>query len=368
MMALTAGRFVDVKEVPEFESQWTAIVENSAKGWIWNALPTHKFRISTLLAKNELDRDASFFLIRNSKVIGLMPLVLRRILQGQEGGLEASYRELSLPWPLAAPEEDVSEIEGLLLDEAERRAREAGAGKISIMFAPIGAAMESAASEFTKQLGPRRYLDASYRSHVVAIGPETLSGVRERYRRNVRRALPSYKLRIMSGGDIDDRLAATYMDLHIKDAGGFHRPIETYYSQMDIIRRGLGFLVVASAKGSGAIVGMLMVMLYKNAAYDASVAVDPAHQPANISHLLKWKAIEHLLSIGADEYELGPIATPANHLSQPSNKNYGISFFKDGWARGATKTIFVAEKFLDRRSLRAFWDDRFEALCSYEGL
>ena len=49
-------------------------------------------------------------------------------------------------------------------------------------------------------------------------------------------------------------------------------------------------------------------------------------------------------------------------IRQPDNKNYGISFFKDGWARGNEREILVAEKFLEVGVLRAFLQSRQDSL------
>ena len=71
-----------------------------------------------------------------------------------------------------------------------------------------------------------------------------------------------------------------------------------------------------------------------------------------VSHLLKWKTIETLIERRYENYDLGGMkAKTPNFNWQPTKSQYGISDFKDGWARGRERRIFIAEKFLTENSL-----------------
>jgi lipid II:glycine glycyltransferase (peptidoglycan interpeptide bridge formation enzyme) len=109
-----------------------------------------------------------------------------------------------------------------------------------------------------------------------------------------------------------------------------------------------------------------MIWEAKGAAYDASVAVDPDWQHEHVSHILKWKAIEHLQGQGAESYELGRIAVSANVSWQPSDKNYGISFFKEGWARDGQKIVHEASRFFDSTHLSAWWNECLTAVAAHQ--
>ena len=85
---------------------------------------------------------------------------------------------------------------------------------------------------------------------------------------------------------------------------------------------------------------MLLVSLYKNAAYDGSVAVDPDFASQNVSHLLKWRVIEELQKRKVPTYELGQKADP----SSSTKKELGITHFKEGWSRDRTRSIWKIEK------------------------
>ena len=184
----------------------------------------------------------------------------------------------------------------------------------------------------------------------------TLVTVRERYRRYVRKFRDLYELRIIGPGEVADDLAATYMDLHVKDAGGVFRPLNTYQCQVDQISAGEAFFVCAYRIAERRMAGMLLVQVLKGAAFDASVAVDPAFEHDGVSYLLKWHAIEHLIALGVRDYELGRAALSPTLLWRPTEKNYGISFFKDGWSRGHLKPVWCAERFYSAKALGLFMD------------
>jgi hypothetical protein len=224
------------------------------------------------------------------------------------------------------------------------------------------------AGRFAKLVREGRYVDFSYPSHCIELSPQTLPNTRERYRRDIRKSGKNFEVTILSGDDIPSDMHKVYMELHRKDAGILHRPEITFQHQMDALREEDGFIAMARHISSGVVAGILMIWLFKNAAYDASVAVDPEYQNLHVSHLLKWKTIEHLLAQGVQSYELGRVATLPNCLWQPSEKNYGISFFKDGWARQGQKTVFEATKFLEASYLQAFWQERYSSLAGYQGL
>ena len=107
---------------------------------------------------------------------------------------------------------------------------------------------------------------------------------------------------------------------------------------------------------------MLLVSLHKGAAFDNSVGVDPDYQQHYVSHLMKWTAIETLIARAAESYELGERAILPTVTKLPSSKNYGITHFKEGWARQADKTVYVAEKFLRADFLDAYLKERGQAL------
>jgi hypothetical protein len=217
-------------------------------------------------------------------------------------------------------------------------------------------------------ISEHRYLDSTYISHSLNVQHDTLANVRERYRRYVKKFIPQYELAIKEGDAVTPELEEIYFRLHVKDAGGYFRSRESYRFQADLARNHEAFYVIATRRGRNVVAGMLLVSIYKGAAYDNSVAVDPDFQEEYVSHLLKWTAIQSLLARGVQTYELGEKALLPTTSSIPSAKNYGISHFKEGWSKGSVKTVIVAEKFLEFGFLKAVTIARSDAVKAYFAL
>jgi hypothetical protein len=346
-------------EIRDFEtgfatqSMWDDVAKASPEGWFWATSAMHEYRIACFEASGLLIADRSFVYLRDGRPCGLVPLVFGR--DAFDGDIIAAYLDAPLPWPMVvAGMVDRESIQTTLFDELERRVAELDAAILRLMLAPRGLGRDLASS-FARTVRGRAFVDVSYLSHCIDLTPATLGSVRERYRRDIRKHSDKYVLSILGADDLYDGIADLYMDLHVKDSGKTSRPLVTYERQMNLVRKGEGFWVAARNKAADRIVGMLLISVHKKAAYDNSVAVDPEFADDPVSHLMKWKAIEHLIEIGSDHYELGSAALMPSYLSQPSAKNYGISFFKDGWSRGRTKTVMAAEKFYSPAAFDRFW-------------
>jgi ribosomal protein S18 acetylase RimI-like enzyme len=358
-----AYEIADVSTLKNGKAAWDSVVEATPEAWLWTTSSMHKFRTCVLEKTGRLVGDHSFVVLDKGTPCGLAPLVLSCEAAG--GMVVAAYGDVALPWPLVAGHiAERAAVENILLDEIERRVRASGGGMLSLMLAPPGLGSNVAAA-FNEVVRKRSFVDSSFSSHWIDVSPATLTEVRERYRRYVKKFWDQYELVIFDSQNISDTLPREYMDIHVKDAGGVFRPLETYERQVELARRGEGFWVGAVNKSVNKIVGMLMVSVHKQAAYDFSVAIDPDYQGDRVSNLLKWKAIQHLIEMGITHYELGQAAITPSYLWQPSSKNYGISFFKDGWSRGRLKTVWVADKYFDSACLRTMWERKLRALESH---
>ena len=319
----------DVARAPEL---WQEITNASRDGWIWHTWLAHEFNLSageTLKAE-----DHSFFVYEDEKAVGVVPLIVQ--------GEEAMYYSGFLPWPCFRQGiQHREELEDFAFKELERRARSAGAHRIKLRLTPSQNVGDEEAR--VKQAAVKYgYEPKHFDSHVVTITDKTLDAVRERYRRYHKKYSPLFTLSIAEGTAVTAELEWTYFKLHIKDAGGQFRSRESYTKQADIARGNEAFYVVATHKESGTVAGMLLVSVYKNAAYDNSVAVNPDFSDRYVSHLLKWWAIEELQKRNVPTYELGPKAGPAS----ATPKELGITHFKEGWSREHTRTIWEMEKLL----------------------
>jgi hypothetical protein len=343
---------VSFDSVPDPEAAWTQLVDTCPDAWFWHSWGNMRFTYAAA-QKSEV-ANLSFFVLRDGKPAGLVPLMVNFTKIGDLRVREASYYGAPLPWPAFVPDlPDLAAAEDFALRELEARARSEQAGRIRLRLEPpIPAPNDSL--RFERAVTAHRYLDSSFPSHCVTLNDNSLSDVRERYRRYVKKFGPLYKVSVVEGDQVTSDLEQTYFELHLKDAGGQFRSRESYRLQADLARKGEGFFVVATNCASRLIAGMLLVSVFKDAAYDNSVAVDPERQQEHISHLLKWTAIETLLRRSVKCYELGAKSGLSTLTSQPSEKNRGISHFKEGWSRSEVKTVFVAEKFLSVQFLDAF--------------
>ena len=76
---------------------------------------------------------------------------------------------------------------------------------------------------------------------------------------------------------MSDDIEQAYFELHVKDAGGQFRPRESYTKMADLARKGEAAFIVARNIETGIIVGVLVIAIFKNAAYDSSVSIDPEY-------------------------------------------------------------------------------------------
>lgn len=326
---------IDIREVTGAPELWQEIVNASEDGWIWHTWLAHEFNLCA--GEKYAAKDLSFFIYENGKAVGVVPLIV-------QGG-EAIYYSGFLPWPcFRSNVQNKEELEDFAFAELEQRIHEAGAHHVKVRLTPP---QNNGNEEVCVKRIAEKYafVPRHFDSHVVVISNETLGEVRERYRRYYKKYSSLFTLNIAEGSAVTPELEETYFKLHVKDSGGQFRSRESYAKQADIARAGEAFYVTATLTSSGAIVGMLLVSLYKNAAYDNSVAVDPDFADRYVSHLLKWRAIEELQTRRVPTYELGSKADPLS--STP--KELGITHFKEGWSRGHTRTLWEMEKFLDMK-------------------
>ena len=357
---------VSFDAVSDPEGTWKQLADTCPDAWFWHTWDNMQFNY--VAAQNSDVRNLSFFVLRNGKAVGLVPLMVNSAKIGDLGVRVASYYGAPLPWPAFVSDlSDLVAAEDFALRELEARACSEQADRIRLRLEPA-IPEPNDSQRFERAVTAHRYLDSSFLSHCITLDGNTLSNVRERYRRYVKKFAPRYELSVVEGEQVTSELERTYFELHVKDAGGQFRSRESYRLQADLARNGEGFFVVAGNCASNAIAGMLLVSLFKNTAYDNSVAVDPGRQQEHVSHLLKWTAIETLLRRGARSYELGAKSGLSTFTSQPSEKNRGISHFKEGWARSEVKTVFVAEKILSARFLHAFMKVQAASLERFFGL
>jgi len=360
---------LEISAAPDPFGVWTHLAQSCPDAWFWHSWRFMEF-ISIAAQKNDA-RNLSFFVLLDGKPIGLVPLMVERIQIGSFSGCDAAYYGGPLPWPAFVPDIPCfEEVEGYAFQELERRARTAGAGRIRIRLSPPRL-LGNEQQRLVRAISVHHYLDASYVSHSLSIQDDTLRSIRDRYRRYVKKFMPHYNMAVIDGEAVTPEIEETYFQLHVKDVGGQFRSRESYHLQANLAREREAFYVTATHLGRNVIAGMLLISVYKGAAYDNSVAVDPGFQDEYVSHLLKWTAIEALNARAVQIYELGEKAVLPTTISIPSAKNRGISYFKEGWSRDSTKLVVAAEKFLDFDFLCAITSRQLDAVkthCALEAI
>lgn len=331
----------DIQKVADASGLWQEIVDVSEDGWVWHTWLAHEFNLSA--GEKFKAEDHSFFVYEDGRAVGVVALIIQEKSIGGVAEREAMYYSGFLPWPCFRREaQNREELENFAFEELDRRTCKTGAYYIRVRLTPP---RDSGDEEIrVKRIALKyAYEPGHFDEHVVTITDGTLDAVRERYRRYHKKYAPLFTISIAEGVAVTPELEETYFRLHMKDAGGQFRSRESYTKQTDTARKGEGFYAVATHIESGAVVGMLLVSLYKNVAYDNSVAVDPNFADQRVSHLLKWRAIEELQKRNVPTYELGPKYDPAT----ATGKELGINHFKEGWSREHTRMVWKMEKFLN---------------------
>ena len=330
----------DVSMTRSVHEIWTHVVDDSLDAWVWHSWNMLEL---TMCASPSLHPvNLSFFVYERDQVIGLVPLLVRDCVVGEGSGKIASYHPGIgfLPSPACIASVAREPFEDFAFEELERRARGAGATQIRMRFTP--AKNHGDDQERVERIAKKfSYTVKHMESHIVSLesGPPK---VRDRFERYYKKFSPLFDVHIVEGAEVTADFADQYRQLHEKDAGRVVRSPESYQKQADTARLGLGFYVVAAHKESQQMVGALLILLYKQVAYDGSVAVDPLYAEFRVGHILKWVAIEELLRRRVSMYELGQRADPAS----ANEKELGISNFKEGWSRGNTRSVWQLEKTL----------------------
>lgn len=351
---------VSISDVADAREVWNRLVDSCHDAWFWHTWTNMQFNF--VAAQKDEAQNLSFFVFRDGRPVGLVPLMVSRVQIGEVSAWEASYYGGPMPWPAFLPDlPDLEDADDFALSELESRACASKAERIRLRLEPP-LPLPDEQQRLSRVVTRHRYLDSSYVSHYLNLDGNTLANVRERYRRYVKKFGSNYELSVVDRDSVTPGLAESYFRLHVKDAGGQFRSRESYSRQVDLARHGEALFVVARNRQLNVIAGMLLVSVYKGAAYDNSVAVDPDFQSEYVSHLLKWRAIEELLRRGACAYELGPKSELPSFMSLPSEKNLGISHFKEGWARASFRKVVMAEKFLSARLLQAFMKTQTDSL------
>ncbi len=306
--------------------------------------------------------DKSFFIFKEEKPVAIAILIFSK--DPISNLIQAKFPNDPLPWPIIIDDcEDRKSVNEIIFNEIHKRIKINKVSKINFLLNTANYSKEIE-DEFNYNLIKYNMIDKSYYSHLVKIDDDVLKKVRSSYLKNIKKNDLQYSIRIIQRKEYYENLASEYKALHILDAGKEFRSLKTYELQLESIKNNKAFAIQVISD-EDELIGMLIIYYENNSAYDGSVAVKPAYKKYYISHILKYYAILHLEKINIRYYELGKAALKPSYNWLPNEKNYGISFFKNGWSNNAYKKVFEAEKFYSQEALRKSFDNNFKNLIEF---
>ena len=342
---------------------WDKLISESSDHWFFSSVDFNYFHIEYLKEQNLFAGNNSFFIYQNDKLVALAILIYSKDINSNL--LNASYHEnYPLPWPIISDScPNREHIYQLIFDEIHNRIKQNKIASVKFMLNPP-IFSKKFEDEFIKILLNYNMIDNSHYSHFIELDEMTINKIRKSYIKNIKRNINKYSFNIILKDNYYEKLSQDYKSLHTKDRGKEVRSLKSYDLQLDAIKKDKAFAVQIFSNDDQ-LVGMLIIFFDKNSAYDGSVAVCPDHKKFYISHLLKYYAILELNKRNIKFYELGKAAVSPSYNFLPTEKEYQISFFKNGWSNNVYKKIFVAEKFFNNDSLKYFTEARYKKLNNF---
>ena len=341
---------------------WNKIISKSSNHWFFSNIDYNYFHIEYLKDLNLYKDNKSFFVYENENLVAIAILIFSKDIE--TNFLKASYLSEPLPWPIISDEcKNRDQVYQLIFDEIKKRIRKNKIVSLKLML-NTSVFSKKIENEFLKILINYNMIDNSYYSHFIELDNLTISKIRKSYIKNVKRNIDKFSIKIIQKDDYYKNLSKDYKLLHTQDSGKEVRSLKTYDLQLEAVKKNKAF-VVQIFSNEKQLVGMLIIYFEKNSAYDGSVAVHPDYKKYYISHLLKYHAILELNKKKIKFYELGKAAISPSYIFLPSQKNYKISFFKNGWSNDIYKKVYVAEKIFNTNSLKYFTDTMYKKLHNY---
>jgi hypothetical protein len=329
---------------------WDKLISKSSDHWYFSSIDFNYFHIEYLKEQNLFEDNNSFFVYENENLVALTILIFSR--NTNSNLINASYHEdYPLPWPIISDEcKNRDDIYQFIFEEIHKRIEQNKISSVKfILNSPV--VTKKIEDEFIKILLNYNMIDNSYYSHFIELNDLTLSKIRKSYIKIVKRNINKFPVKIIQKDNYYEKLPKDYKLLHTQDRGKEVRSLKSYDLQLEAIKKNKAFAVQIFSN-EDQLIGMLIIFLDKNCAYDGSVGVCPDYKRFSISHLLKYNAILELNKRNIKFYELGKAAISPTYNFLPTEKNYKISFFKNGWSNNIYKKVFVAEKIFNSDALK----------------
>ena len=342
---------------------WNNVMSESSDHWYFSSIDFNYFHIEYLKEQNLFADNKSFFIYENEKLVAFTILIFSK--DTNSNSLNASYHEnYPLPWPIIVDAcKNRDHVYELIFDEIHKRVEQNKIASIKfILNSPV--VSKKIEDEFIKVLLNYNMIDNSHYSHFIELGDLTIKNIRKSYFKKIKHNINTFIVKIIQKDNYYKNISNDYKLLHTQDRGKEVRSLKSYDLQLDAIKKNKAFAVQIFSK-EDKLIGMLIIYLDKNSAYDGSVAVCPDYKKFYISHLLKYNAILELNKRNIKFYDLGKAAISPSYNFLPTEKNYKISFFKNGWTNNTYKKVLVAEKIFNSDSLKYFTDTTYNELYDF---
>lgn len=150
--------------------------------------------------------------------------------------------------------------------------------------------------------------------------------------------------------DISDEEFAEYQQLHYTVSGRITRSNESWTLQKEAIRNEQAFLVTLRDEADSLVGGGLFNIsrdegVYAVGVYDRSLFDKP------LGHVVQMAAIRHMKDRGLKWYRVGTRFYHGDD-QKPTDKEYSISYFKEGFATHMFLNVRTECKFYDKNSMR----------------
>ena len=339
IVTLTKERYAD----------WDKFCIESNDAWFWH---TSDWLEYVLEYKPELKgQSKSFFVISESQIMGICPLILettqfceQKIREfscaGSAGAKPALSNNLS--------QKKRWQVIKFIFSQVDQLTKENNVVKVSFKSSPLESGFLDSHTPKLNVLSRFGYIDVSLHTQVLDLSKslnQILKDMRKGHRAAIKRWAGPVECIAFDAGNISQQVIGAYRALHCKASGRETRSPATFDMMFNWIVNGKAVLL--SARMDGKFVGFILINTYKNGAYFHSSCNDPAYAHISLSHILTWEAIKMLKNNGIHWYEMGIQQYASLPHNFPSPKEIQISLFKRGFG-GFTVPLYIGEKYNSR--------------------
>jgi len=289
------------------------------------------------------EKDFSFVVIENNKIIGLCPLYLTIIDNRAEFSDDGGYLRspiVSLTLSIRKREK----VFDFIFKTIDDIAKENNVQKVMFLMDPQ--LNLTKANPFLKYY----YINTSINTQVIDLRADISDlrqGFRKSYKALVNKGLKTYQFRVMNYLNPDYEIHELYRKIHKKAAGRETRNKESFDKQFDQLKNNEATLI--SVICNGQYVQMNYFNHYHDFVYYASAADDPDFSDSclvPIGHSIMWFAMEYFKNENYKFFEIGYQYSESTLFDNISEKEINISYFKRGFG-GESVSLYRGIKYLN---------------------